>query len=403
MRKASYIIFTFLLIIGFLNTYSLGYTSEDPVIAEDNDLTAEDDTNQGPIAGETSEDTLDDSSDPLEEPAEPSTSTDSEETNSEESSEQDPQAGQDDLIEQNNPPASDAVPEVEENQAIESTVETPQQPKLIDTLNKKNMWHNKTVYLTFDDGPSKLTTKVLEVLEKEEIKATFFVAGIKTDEQKALLKRIDSEGHAIGNHTYSHNYDYIYKNVDNFFTDLYKNEGFIYEAIGKRPRIIRFPGGSKNNTSNTENGKKVINEILERLVEEGYVHFDWNASSGDASVQPATVDQIINNVLKWVGNNNDAVVLFHDTASKKNTLEALPIIIEKLKFLGCKFEVLTIKSPHIAFVKAKPNSDWNPEAIAVGSRKPLHTIKKLYNLEIESSSRKPPHVIRKLHRLDMKL
>ncbi|MGF7059202.1 polysaccharide deacetylase family protein [Brassicibacter mesophilus] len=268
-----------------------------------------------------------------------------------------------------------------QNNTVNNTEQTnntvPVQEKfyLINTLNKENMWANKTVYLTFDDGPSEITEQVLDILKENNIKATFFVVGNKTETGKSLLKRIDNEGHSIGNHTYSHDYKYIYKHVDNFFNDLYKNDKMIYEATGKHTKIIRFPGGSNNSSTKTENGKEVMNKIMDRLVDEGYVYFDWNASSGDASPQPATVDQIVNNVLTWVGKNNNAIVLFHDTRTKVNTLKALPIIVKKLKFLGCKFDTLSENSYQVSFTKRhhrKPK---------VSDRKPPYVIKKLKKLE----------------------
>ncbi|MFA5524989.1 MAG: polysaccharide deacetylase family protein [Tissierellales bacterium] len=275
------------------------------------------------------------------------------------------------------------------------------EPLLIDTLNKKNTWSNKTIYLTFDDGPSSLTIKVLDLLKKENIKATFFTIGTKTDKGKDILKKILDEGHSLGNHTYSHNYNYIYKSVDNFFEDLYKNENIIYEASGKRPKIIRFPGGSSNATTKTKSGKKVLNEILERLQKEGYIHFDWNASSGDANISPASVDDIVNSTLTWVSKYNSAVVLFHDTATKTNTLEALPIIIEKLKFLGCNFDILTTSSPQIAFAKNKESnrvvptftytitddSDLSPIKNTIKEKKPPNIIKKFVRLRMEMEKR----------------
>lgn len=259
------------------------------------------------------------------------------------------------------------VDESSTSEDIEIEEEQKQEFRIIDTLNTKNAWSNKTVYLTFDDGPSPLTIKVLDLLKKENIKATFFLVGTNAENHKSIIKRISDEGHSIGNHSYSHDYKYIYKSVDNFFEDLYKNEEIIYEATGKRPKIIRFPGGSSNYSTKTAEGKKVLNGILSRLKNEGYVHFDWNASSGDASIEYVTVDDIINNTLSWISRHKTAVVLFHDTYGKTNTIKALPTIIEKLKFLGCNFEALTTSSPHIAFVKATENSIKTP-VISTGQR-----------------------------------
>lgn len=292
-----------------------------------------------------------------------------------------------------------------EDNPVESNDYTISKPKynIIHTLNKKNAWSHKTVYLTFDDGPSPITDKVLDILKKEEVKATFFVIGTKSDEGKATLKRISNEGHSIGNHSYGHNYNYIYKSVDNFFDDLYKNEEVIYEATGIRPKIIRFPGGSNNATTKTEKGKKTMKEIMDKLDEQGYVHFDWNASSGDASVHPATVDEIINNSLTWISRKDNAVILFHDTAAKTNTLKALPTIIEKLKFLGCNFEILTTSSPQIAFVKSNKNSKnhTEPEIIDAISDEEVKSVEVIISDKLHN--RKPPHVIRKLLRLEREM
>ena len=267
----------------------------------------------------------------------------------------------------------------EENDVIADEVE--KKIPYIDTLTRKNAWSGKTVYLTFDDGPSWITEKILDILKKEDIKATFFVVGNDDDYGHSLLKRMDKEGHAIGNHTYSHDYSYIYKNLDNFFEDFYKNEAFIYEATGKKTSLVRLPGGSNNNVSRNIDGRKIMLDICNSLEEKGYIYFDWNASSADASAVPATTEQIVNNTLQWIGRHQNPNVLFHDSAAKVNTLKALPIIIEKLKFLGCTFEVLSENSPRVVFLK----TDWRDRSVQ----------------EVISSARppKPKHVIAKLERL----
>jgi len=415
LKKIYFVIFTIALVITFTYIFFFVYTSDVCIATKEDasnsntDFTHPKDNNTQDIEDEKEVDTKtsensSEHTDDLSEPIEDTTSEDTteEDQTSDTVEESIPQQPELDNTLTNDIPITENIPEADQEQATEPTEEIiPQQPKLIDTLNKQNMWFNKTVYLTFDDGPSKLTGKILDLLNKENIKATFFVVGIKTDEQKNMLKRIHSEGHAIGNHTYSHDYDYIYKEVNNFFKDLYKNEKMIYDAIRKIPKIIRFPGGSNNTTSNTNSGKRIINDIIDRLTDEGYVYFDWNASSGDASPQPATVDEIINNVLTWVSKNNNAVVLFHDTASKKNTLEALPIIIEKLKFLGCKFDILTTTSPHVAFIKTKSNSSESSNEPSKYSNKPLYVIKKLYMLESANFKTNPDDVKKELLKLEL--
>ena len=81
--------------------------------------------------------------------------------------------------------------------------------------------NKKIAYLTFDDGPSRtVTPQILDILAKYDIKATFFVVGKYAEKNPDILRRIYEEGHVIGNHTYSHNYNYIYKNVSNFVREL---------------------------------------------------------------------------------------------------------------------------------------------------------------------------------------
>lgn len=207
---------------------------------------------------------------------------------------------------------------------------------------------DKIAYLTFDDGPSNNTIKILDILKNYEAKATFFTLGISASSRKDIVKRILNEGHAIGNHTYSHNYEQIYSSVDAFFQDLNKSEEILFNISGLKPNIIRFPGGSNNQVSWNYGGKNIMSEIIEELDKDKYQYFDWNVSSTDASVRLQTKEKIIESVINGSKGKSKIIVLFHDTAIKTTTVEALPEILTELKSMGFRFEALNKNSyaPH---------------------------------------------------------
>ena len=196
---------------------------------------------------------------------------------------------------------------------------------------------DKTVYLTFDDGPSVNTNKVLDILNDYKIKGTFFVVGRNNQQSLATYKRIVDEGHAIGNHTYSHIYKNIYSDVNIFMSDIYKLNNLIYETTGLETKLFRFPGGSS--TQHLAGGK--YKPYINRLLNEGFQYFDWNIDSGDALAQPLTSGEIIQRTIEGVRKQKHAVVLMHE---KKTTLDALPVIIEYLRDLGYKFEKISVDS-----------------------------------------------------------
>ncbi|WP_425449286.1 polysaccharide deacetylase family protein [Dethiothermospora halolimnae] len=213
--------------------------------------------------------------------------------------------------------------------------------------NKQFKWNGQYVYLTFDDGPSKETKTILQVLRKENIKATFFVTGTSTKENTNLLKQIVKDGHKVGNHSYSHDYSYIYSSVENFFKDFYKNQKIIYNTTGINTSILRLPGGSNNTVNHKYGGQQVMNEIISRLYNEGYLFFDWNITSGDAYANGNSAEYIVNKVLNEVNNTNTPIILMHDNNANGNTKKALPIIIKRLKNKGYKFGVLSRNSPRV--------------------------------------------------------
>lgn len=208
----------------------------------------------------------------------------------------------------------------------------------------------KTVFLTFDDGPSNNTEKILDILKEYNVKATFFVCGNVTEYGKRIYKRIVNEGHVIGNHTYSHNYKRIYFSEESFMKDFKKLEKLIYSVTGIIPEIMRFPGGSNTTIPTKYNDKLFMERITTKIILEGYQYFDWHVSSKDAEKLIQDKDIIIKSVLEKINNRNNAIILFHDSWQKTTTVEALPVIIEELIKKGYKFGTLSKDSPYIHFL-----------------------------------------------------
>ncbi len=193
----------------------------------------------------------------------------------------------------------------------------------------------KRAYLTFDDGPSPNTDKILDILDSYNIKGNFFVIGCFSDSYKEQYKRILDEGHVMGMHSYSHSYSQIYESCDAFRADLNHIQYTIYDITGYTPSIYRFPGGSNNLVSQVD-----IHELINILDERDIIYYDWNVNSGDADASMLSKDQIIDNVFEGIKaldtpeDRNEIMILFHDLAQKKTTVEALPVIIEGLQAQG---------------------------------------------------------------------
>ncbi len=192
----------------------------------------------------------------------------------------------------------------------------------------------KTVYLTFDDGPSRYTPEILDVLDKYGVKATFFVVNGRYN---STMKDIVDRGHQIGLHTYSHDYKKIYASDTAYFNDLQKIHDVVLKETGVDCSIIRFPGGSSNTISRNYS-KGIMSRITKAVGEKGYVYFDWNCSNGDAD-GANTVQKQLNYCSQFPKSASRVIVLMHDT--KKTTLEALPKIIEYYQSCGMKFDILT--------------------------------------------------------------
>ncbi|MDQ7794544.1 MAG: polysaccharide deacetylase family protein [bacterium] len=203
----------------------------------------------------------------------------------------------------------------------------------------------KTAYLTFDDGPSEVTLDILDILGDFGVPATFFVCGNHWDFGRNAYRRMLDEGHAIGNHSYTHNLTRIYASAAAFWADFDRLQHLLEEATGDRPPIMRFPGGSNNRFARRE----LMDELLAGLEERGIRYFDWNVCSGDSAVLGQDPEVIIRRVLDGVRGLDEAVILFHDSYSRATTVTALPVILEALLADGFAFRTLGPDSTGVQF------------------------------------------------------
>ena len=204
----------------------------------------------------------------------------------------------------------------------------------------------KRIYLTFDDGPSPFTRELLNVLARFNVKATFFV---RNGGDMDLLTQASAEGHAIGNHTFSHWYRKIYASSEAFFSDLAKMEAVIVEKTGTATRLMRFPGGSSNTVS-IRFCPDIMTQLTAQAEALGYTYFDWDIDSGDADIHQ-TSRQTYRKIIKGIQNCPDPVVLQHD--DKIHSVAAVyRILVWGLKN-GYTFFPLDADSPTVHHILSK--------------------------------------------------
>ncbi|WP_079913618.1 polysaccharide deacetylase family protein [Paenibacillus sp. 32352] len=209
----------------------------------------------------------------------------------------------------------------------------------------------KVAYLTFDDGPSRNTERILQILSEHDVKATFFITGRAAEHYLPTLKHTIQMGHTLGNHTFSHDYQRIYTSVEAFKADADRLNRFLKDRVGVETDLLRFPGGSNNRLSWRFGGRKVMNAITREMSKNGYQYFDWNVSSTDAAAVVQPKEEIINAVKGNSAGKDRIIVLMHDMDVKTTTVEALPEIILYLKQQGYQFDVLSKHSFTFQFLK----------------------------------------------------
>ncbi|MBQ9081700.1 MAG: polysaccharide deacetylase [Clostridia bacterium] len=190
---------------------------------------------------------------------------------------------------------------------------------------------NKCIYLTFDDGPSDSTTPlILDTLKEENVKASFFIIGRQAKRRPELLKRIYNEGHTVGIHSYSHDYAQIYTSPVALLEDIEKCSAVLENVLGLKTNLYRFPGGSFS----------LRRELVDNVQAAGYRYVDWNASCRDAEILNASADELFQAAITTPADRKKIIMLLHDSAHRKNTVEALKMIIRYYKNAGYEFKTL---------------------------------------------------------------
>lgn len=200
-------------------------------------------------------------------------------------------------------PITYTVTDAYENQTtVTRQVEVVAQPR------PETVWpEEKTIYLTFDDGPSQYTRTLLDVLDKYGVKATFFVVDTQCAE---VMKEITDRGHSIGLHSVSHVYSEIYSSPESFFEDLYAVQDVVYRNTGVKTTLMRFPGGSSNTVS-CKFCEGIMSTLTEAVQDAGFQYFDWNLNSEDTG-SARTAPKVQKTVIQGLQENPVSMVLQHD-------------------------------------------------------------------------------------------
>lgn len=199
---------------------------------------------------------------------------------------------------------------------------------------------DKVVYLTFDDGPSPYTEKLLNLLDKYGIRATFFVTG-NNAAYRGMIGEAYRRGHTIALHTYSHDYAKVYRSEEAYYQDLAQIRDIVAAQTGTNPTIVRFPGGT-NNTVSRKYCPGIMSKLAAGIGSHGYRYCDWNVSGGDAG-GGNTREAVANFAISGIQNHSVSVVLQHDT--KEWSVDAVEDIITWGLSNGYTFLPLTEESP----------------------------------------------------------
>jgi peptidoglycan/xylan/chitin deacetylase (PgdA/CDA1 family) len=218
-------------------------------------------------------------------------------------------------------------------QAVSQTEHLVQSVASFDTVNlakpvpqEYNGKVRKIAYLTFDDGPSKYTADLLDILQEYNVKATFFMLGPNILKYEDTVKRMNQEGHYPGLHSMSHDHKTLYRSggSTNFIREFTEAQAIVDSVTGFKPTLIRAPYGSAPQIGESFRGA---------IANAGFKMWDWTIDSNDWKY-PNKPSAIVKDVKSMV-NKNVEVILFHE---KQQTLDALPEIITFLQKQGYELE-----------------------------------------------------------------
>lgn len=203
----------------------------------------------------------------------------------------------------------------------------------------KEIPQKKIVYLTFDDGPSfSNTDAILDVLCRNNIKATFCVVGENVIANKGTTNRLNRLGMGIIPHCNCHEYNVIYSSLDDYMMDLQECEKNINKTLGenKKYKMVRIPGGSTNAVCE----QNILKRIKDAIKRNNMYYIDWNLDCGDTQAIKVDKSIIEKNILNYAGRRQIEVVLMHDLENKTTTTESLQSIIDRYKELGYEFKII---------------------------------------------------------------
>ncbi|MBP2001725.1 peptidoglycan/xylan/chitin deacetylase (PgdA/CDA1 family) [Paenibacillus shirakamiensis] len=260
----------------------------------------------------------------------------------------------------------------------------------IQLASTKDIFPKKIIYLTFDDGPSKLTEQVLHILKQRNIQSTFFVLGNQATRYPEDLKDMVKAGHTIGNHTFNHEYKQLYSNFTEFWSQIKQTEEIIRHITGTRTSLVRAPGGTYNHFDAS---------YFLWMKEAGYQVFDWDVDSGDSMRRGVPASEIIHNSTPSKP-KDQLILLMHDGSGHDQTVKALPHIIDYYKNLGYEFRTLTPKVQPVQFPvhpgkiassSSLPDGAWVashviPNARLFTGESPLHVVVGGKAFEVEAGN-----------------
>ncbi|RDY25750.1 polysaccharide deacetylase [Romboutsia weinsteinii] len=184
---------------------------------------------------------------------------------------------------------------------------------------------NKIVYITVDDGPSRYTDEIIDILEKYNAKATFFLLENNMKRYPDKVNNIINNGNKAGFHGVSHDIHELYKNGASARKEFEVNQDTFFNITGETSKLIRLPYGSKPYTPC---------EVYNDLINCGYRIWDWNIDTQDWKLNP---NQIIENVKINSENKDEIIVLIHE---KQQTVECLGEILDYLSNQGYEFKTI---------------------------------------------------------------
>ncbi len=192
-----------------------------------------------------------------------------------------------------------------------------------------------TIYLTFDNGPTPTTDRILDILEQYQVKATFFVTPAEDGSDAERLCRIRDAGHTLALRP-TQNGKIVYDDVQGFLDAFAAASELLYHATGVQANIFRFPGGSINDYN-----RSISMDLISEMHRRGYVYFDWNVDCGQTDTVNTTAGIISNKMIQAAKNNNSTVVLLYDDWNCEATVDALANTIQVLTKQGYAFDRLT--------------------------------------------------------------